>query len=101
MNTRKDELLDGVALFAAYLAFAAFSTATSGVAAALGIGWHVQAITVAALLCAPLSLHRRTFGIALALLTAMVMAVVLLYSLALGRLTSAGAARAPAFWPHL
>ena len=95
--------LERLALFAACVAFGAFSMAAAGVAETFGIGGYTKALTVAALLSAPLSLHKRTFGLALALLNALVIAMLLLFLLALGGAAGyADAARALTFpRPHL
>jgi len=99
----RGESLERLALFAACVAFAAFSMAAAGVAETFGIGWYAKAIAAAALLSAPLSLHRRAFGLALALLNALVIAMLLLFLLALSGATNyTDAARALTFpGPHL
>jgi len=48
-----------------------------------------------------MSLYGHTFGLALTLLCALVIAVALLYSLALDRLMGTTATRAPDFYSHL
>jgi len=101
MGTLAVVALDRFALFALYVAFAAFNMATASIAEAFGIGGFVKAFAVAALLGAPLSLHRRTFGLALIPLNALVMAEALLYLFALNGALGVHATRAPAFWLHL
>jgi len=99
----RGESPERLALFAVCVAFAAFSMAAAGVTEALGIGGYAKALAATALLSAPLSLHRRTFGLALALLNALVIAMLLLFLLALGGAAGyADAARALTFpRPHL
>jgi len=84
MGARGAGLLDRIALFVVYAAFVALNAATAGVAETLGIGAFTKAFTAVALLGAPLSLHGRAFGLALALIAALATTEALLYALALG-----------------
>jgi len=101
MGTLAAGALDRLALFAVYVAFATFNIATVSIAEAFGIGGFAKTFTAIALLGAPLSLHKRTFGLALILLNALVMAEALLYLFALNGALGVRATRAPAFWLHL